>query len=74
MTDEQRAIWQEKMCPFQNGVWRECRVDKCALWVEEGENSCCGLVYQARQQVANREKNRCEREEFRKRYREKWGQ
>ena len=66
----------EQLCPFWfgnsfNDVY--CYKSKCALWVDEGENSCCGLVYQARQQVASHKILRREREEFRKRYKEKWG-
>ena len=67
----------EDYCPFYFGLAFSsgyCIRSKCALWVDDGENSCCGLVYQARRQAANREKNRREREEFRKRYREKWGE
>ena len=67
----------EKYCPFWFAAPHHeefyCIKSKCALWVDDGENSCCGLTYQARRQIANREKNRREREEFRKRYREKWG-
>ncbi len=40
----------EKYCPFWFGHSYHsgyCIKKKCALWVDEGENSACGLAYQS---------------------------
>ena len=49
----------EKYCPFYFGLsygHDDCVRSKCALWVDEGENSACGLAYEALLMAKNRKR------------------